>query len=287
MLFPLMHLHQTTLPLQCLYQHPTPNIPTATMVLGMTPVLNPAAFTPFQGMPPLPVSQPHLPTVLPMGSPPVSPSQGYQMAPQHLMGPILSSPTSPMTPQTMSSMSYWEATSPGTSLSLTPVQHPMMVPLGEDKRMTMVMKLDKYVPTATNPHETLEEKNFRHALPPRLLHKHKLYVESLIGPETELVINVPPGLVELSRKRLSRGDSRYKGLAEMNIEAKVVGQFDPVVVHAVLDQLFLGNKRTVKSSRRRCFEVINSVKNLTESTGAFVISRPADECVDIYGPEVC
>eukprot|EP01061_Rhynchopus_euleeides_P008293 TRINITY_DN17354_c0_g1_i2.p1 TRINITY_DN17354_c0_g1~~TRINITY_DN17354_c0_g1_i2.p1 ORF type:complete len:549 (+),score=138.78 TRINITY_DN17354_c0_g1_i2:98-1744(+) len=242
------------------------------MVVGMShaPMLNASQFSPFQ---------------VPL-SPPLSPTQSFQAVSTQMMSPVMSGPSTPLTP--MSSIGFWDATSPGTSV-ICPMQQPMMMPLNgpecPDNKMMMVFKLDKYVPPATNPHETLEEKNFRHALPPRLLHKHKVYVESLLGPETELIINVPPGLVELSRKRLSRGDSRYKGLADMNIEAKIVGQFDPVVCHAVLDKLFIGNKRTVKSSRRRCFEVINSVKSLTEATGAFVISRPADECVDVYGPE--
>ena len=154
----------------------------------------------------------------------------------------------------------------------------------QEPEKTMIVRLDKYVPPATNPNETLEEKNFRHALPPRLLHKHKAWVEQQLGPLAELVINVPPGLVELSRKRLIRGDSRYKGLSDMNIEAKIVGKFDPVYTNAIFDKLFVENKRTVKSSRRRCFEVINSVKQLTDTTGAFVISRPVDECIDVYGP---
>ena len=202
----------------------------------------------------------------------------------HTVGPVssmwdVSSPSSQAMHPTFGSPPLHPSPSPSQSTN-------QMVLSVNDDTMTMIVKLDKYVPQATNPNETLEEKNFRHALPPRLLHKHKAYVESLIGPHAELIINVPPGLVELSRKRLSRGDSRYKGLADMNIEAKIVGKIDPVFCNQVLDKLFFENKRTVKSSRRRCFEVINSVKNLTEATGAFVISRPADECVDVYGPEV-
>eukprot|EP01064_Diplonema_japonicum_P004709 TRINITY_DN13093_c0_g1_i1.p1 TRINITY_DN13093_c0_g1~~TRINITY_DN13093_c0_g1_i1.p1 ORF type:complete len:486 (+),score=101.84 TRINITY_DN13093_c0_g1_i1:45-1502(+) len=201
---------------------------------------------------------------LQVASPPMSPvDQGARFACQQsgYLSPVLSPTSTPIT------------------------QGFAFVPTPAEGGKTMIVKLDKYVPPATNPNETLEEKNFRHALPPRLLHKHKAWVEQQLGPHSELIINVPPGLVELSRKRLSRGDSRYKGLADMNIEAKIVGRFDPVYANGVLDNLFIGNKRTVKSSRRRCFEVINSVKHLTETTGAFVISRPVDECVDIYGPQ--
>ncbi|KAJ9440401.1 hypothetical protein DIPPA_15153, partial [Diplonema papillatum] len=196
-----------------------------------------------------PTSTPMSPTMLTPGMPPMCPSSSAQLRAQ-------------------SSYSLASATARDGSIE-----------------QVMTVRLGKYVPLATNPNETLEEKNFRHALPPRLLHKHKAWVQSQIGTQCEIEVNIPPGLVELSRKRLSRGDSRYRGLADMKIEAKIIGHFDPAWALAVLDDLFANNRRSVKCSRRRCFEVINSVKHLTETTGAFVISRPVDECVDVYGPK--
>eukprot|EP00755_Sulcionema_specki_P004186 Sspe_Gene.29449::Locus_14001_Transcript_1_1_Confidence_1.000_Length_1809::g.29449::m.29449 len=245
-------------------------------------------------------------------------SSGHSPATHMLLSPMMANQPSPLSPTQSSFNGAMQMTSPpvsplqqaigpifppfgagylspvgsvsptfGLSPSMLPMCNiqgsPPTSPLSEGSR-TLTINLEQYVPAATNPQETQEEKNFRHALPPRLLHKHKSWVEAQLGGHAELSLNVPPGLVELSRKRLSRGDSRYKGLSEMNVEARVTGVFEPAMVHHLFDELFIRSKVTVKSSRRRCFEVINNVKQLTELTGAFVISRPVDECIDIYGP---
>eukprot|EP01062_Namystynia_karyoxenos_P082472 TRINITY_DN929_c0_g2_i1.p1 TRINITY_DN929_c0_g2~~TRINITY_DN929_c0_g2_i1.p1 ORF type:complete len:593 (+),score=228.00 TRINITY_DN929_c0_g2_i1:125-1903(+) len=241
------------------------------------------------------------------GSPILSPSMGSSMHPFSLSpgGNFPPSPgaTSPHSHGGFNRHDYMRGLSSGHMSPMSPSRVPLPMsphsygsPSGRSAQMgsvlqhvngqqVLVIRLEQYVPPQTNPQETREENNFRHALPPRMLHKHKRWIEQHLGPSAELMLNIPAGLVELSRKRLSRGDARYKGLSEMNLEARVVGEFDPVYVQRVFDDLFINNKRTVRSSRRRCFEVINSVKSLTETTGAFVISRPVDECIDIYGPQ--
>jgi len=234
-----------------------------------------SASSPTMSPPLSPTGQPGSFGRIPVGlsnSMPLSPGQ-YEFAARALSaGPL--SPT-PLSPHGLASPQA--ATSPG--------QGHMSLGQGAGGQRILTVNLERYVPTQTNPSESREENNFRHALPPRMLHKHKAWLEQRMGPGAELVLNIPPGMVELSRKRLSRGDSRYKGLADMKLEARVTGEFDPKIVREVLDEVFVGNKRTVKCSRRRCFEVINSVKSLTETTGAFVISRPVDEMIDIYGPQ--
>lgn len=230
----------------------------------MSPPLSPTGHTGSFGR--IPVGLPNHPM-------PLSPGQ-YEFAARALSAGQLS-PT-PLSPHGLP-ISPQPATSPG--------QGYMSMGQGAGGQRILTVNLERYVPPQTNPSESREENNFRHALPPRMLHKHKAWLEQRMGQGAELVLNIPPGMVELSRKRLSRGDSRYKGLADMKLEARVTGEFDPKIVREVLDEVFVGNKRTIRCSRRRCFEVINSVKSLTETTGAFVISRPVDECIDIYGPQ--
>eukprot|EP00662_Eupelagonemidae_sp_cell21_P009149 gene9149-49705_t len=44
------------------------------------------------------------------------------------------------------------------------------------------------------------------------------------------------------------------------------------------------DQRTVEANRWLCCEVANSVRALCAQTGAFVVARPVDGRIDIYGP---
>eukprot|EP01062_Namystynia_karyoxenos_P028426 TRINITY_DN21536_c0_g1_i6.p2 TRINITY_DN21536_c0_g1~~TRINITY_DN21536_c0_g1_i6.p2 ORF type:complete len:463 (+),score=125.82 TRINITY_DN21536_c0_g1_i6:91-1479(+) len=228
------------------------------------------------------------------GSPNLSPSVGPSMHPLSL-GPGGNRPPSPG----FNRRDCVRELSSGRMSPVSPSRMPLPVsshsfgsPSGRNALMgsalqringqqVLVIRLAQYVPQQAHPQETQEQQQFRHALPARMLHKHQRWIEQQLGPRVELVLNRPPSVTGACGKAPPAGDVQYEGPSEVC----VVGEFHPGHVQRVFDDLFIHNKRTVQSSRARCCEVISSSQALTETTGAFAICRPADERIDIYGPQ--